>query len=70
MEQLPSLFSLIKAGDRVTIVTRHGQKRAGRAVMKNRTYDCWVLNMGGKHGTPALATPSNVIKVTRPRNTK
>lgn len=53
----------IRAGDRVTIVNRFGQKRTGRAVMPG---PCgWVLNMGGAHGTPAIADASNIVRVTR-----
>jgi len=58
------LFDQIKAGSRVTIVTPQGQKRTGRAVMYNRQYDTWVLNMGGKHGTPGIASDKNVVKVS------
>lgn len=50
-------------GDRVTIVTPHGQTRTGRAVMKG-PYG-WVLNMGGPHGTPAVATDRNIVRVVR-----
>lgn len=56
-----SLIGLIKPGALVTIVTPQGQKQLGRAVMKG-PYG-WVLNMGGKHGTPAVATEDNIIKV-------
>lgn len=51
----------IKAGDRATIVNRFGQKRTGRATLKGP--HGWVLNMGGKHGTPAIAEPANIVKV-------
>lgn len=23
----------------------------------------WVLNMGGKHGTPGIATPESIVKI-------
>ena len=54
-------FPLIKVGSRVTIVNRFGQERTGRAVMRGP--HGWVLNMGGRHGTPAVATEDNVTKV-------
>ncbi len=54
-------FSTIKPGCRVTIVTPQYQQRTGRAVMRGPAG--WVLNMGGKHGTPGIATESNVIMV-------
>ena len=53
----------IKAGDRVTIVNRFGQQRTGRAVMRGPAG--WVLNMGGAHGTPAIACDENIVRVTR-----
>lgn len=55
------LTGLIRAGALVTIVNRFGQKSVGRAVMRGP--HGWVLNMGGRHGTPAIATAENVIKV-------
>lgn len=58
-----TLFSQIKNSSKVTIVTPRGSKLTGRAVMFNPDYQCWVLNLGGKHGTPGLASESNVIAV-------
>ena len=58
----------IKMGDRVTIVNRFGQQRTGRAVMPS-SHGGWVLNMGGRHGTPELADNSNITKVV-PKRTK
>ena len=60
------LYDAIRAGDRVTIVNRFGQQRTGRAVMRGPAG--WVLNMGGPHGTPAIAHPDNVTKVSARRN--
>lgn len=54
-------FHDIKPGDRVTIKTPHGQEISGRAVMKGPAG--WVLNLGGAHGRPGIATPENVVKV-------
>lgn len=65
-EDIPRLFDQIKSGDNVTILTPQNQQRTGRAVMRHRTHEFWTLNMGGSHGTPALASPDNVIKVVRP----
>lgn len=59
------LFDAIRPGDRVTIVNRFGQQRAGRCVMKFPGHA--VLNMGGKHGTPAIASELNVVKVRKAR---
>lgn len=58
-------FDQIKASDRVTIRNRFGQTRTGRAVMRGP--HGWVLNMGGRYGTPDIATPTNVTKITRPK---
>ncbi len=63
---MAGLVSSIKHGDRVTILNRLGQKRTGKAVMKSSDGGC-VLNMGGSHGTPALAYNDNIVKVTRGR---
>jgi hypothetical protein len=56
-----SLFSKIRKGDRVTILTPQGQERSGRAVMRGPAG--WVLNMGGAHGTPGIASDRNVVRV-------
>lgn len=61
------MFTTIKPGDRVTIETKHGQKITGRAIMFNCAFKSWVLNTGGAHGTPSLATAANTIKVTPAR---
>lgn len=53
----------ISHGDRVTIINRFGQKSSGRAVMKG-PYG-WVLNMGGRYGTPAIANENNIVKVVK-----
>ena len=69
MMQTQNIIDIIEAGDRVTIVNRFGVERTGRAVMRNRQYDSWVLNMGGPHGTPGIATNDNVTKVNKRRKT-
>ena len=56
-----SILDAIRAGDRVTISNRFGQQHSGRAVMRGP--HGWVLNMGGKHGTPAIADDSNIVRV-------
>ena len=61
----PVDFDAIGAGDRVTIRTPQGQERTGRAVMYGPAG--WVLNMGGPHGTPGIASPSNVVRVKKAR---
>ncbi len=56
-----NLLDAIRAGDRVTIANRFGQNRTGRAVMRGPAG--WVLNMGGPHGTPAIAELENIVAV-------
>jgi len=58
-----TLYDQIKVRDRVTIVDRFGKEHTGRAVMLGPAG--WVLNMGGKHGTPAIASPENVTRVAK-----
>ena len=60
LEPLP-LIQKIRPQSKVTIITLHGKKMTGRAVMKGSAG--WVLNMGGKYGTPAIATNNNIIAV-------
>jgi len=54
-----SVVEAIRAGDTVIIVDRFGARRSGRAVMRGP--HGWVLNMGGKHGTPAVASEANIV---------
>lgn len=55
------MYEDIKVGSRVQFVTPQGQKFSGKAVMKG-TYG-WVLNAGGRHGTPKVVTKSNFVKI-------
>lgn len=65
------MLDKIKAGTKVTIRVYAGMGRngaeytakTGRAVMRGP--HGWVLNMGGKHGTPAIANADNIIQVGR-----
>jgi hypothetical protein len=59
------LYDSIGPRDKVTIVNRFGQQHTGRVVMRGPAG--WVLNMGGRYGTPAIATPENVTKVVKSR---
>jgi hypothetical protein len=62
----------IKHGDLVTILVpaglgRNGQEwkpATGRAVMHSSNGG-WVLNMGGKHGTPGIATQENTVQINK-----
>ena len=57
------LLKVIRHGDKVVIKTPQGQERKGKAVMYNRQYNSWVLNMGGAHGTPGIASEKNIVSV-------
>jgi hypothetical protein len=57
----------ISVGDRITIVNRFGQQSTGRVVMRSTYPGSWVLNMGGRYGTPGIATPQNIVKVQKAR---
>lgn len=59
--QAHAAFDAIRPGSRVTIVNRFHQEHSGKAVMRGP--HGWVLNMGGAHGTPAIATPDNIVRV-------
>jgi len=63
------MIEKIQHGSRVTIVDRFGKKHTGTAVMRSSQPGAWVLNMGGKHGTPGIASAENVVKVST-RNPK
>lgn len=71
-----SLIDSIRPGDLVSILVpagigRDGQEwreATGRAVFRG-THG-WVLNMGGAHGTPGVATAENVTRVRCDRRQK
>lgn len=71
-----ALLANLIPGDRVTIlrpagIGRNGQEWAeatGRVVMADRTNLTATLNMGGRYGTPGVATEANIIRATRPAN--
>lgn len=62
----------IRAGDRVTCLIHAGigrngpekKEKVGKAVMRS-AHNGWVLNGGGRHGTPVLVDESNFVKATR-----
>ena len=65
-----SAFSTIEVGSRVTITVPAGRNLdgtvdtkavTGRAVMRGPAG--WVINIGGAHGTPKVATPENLVRV-------
>lgn len=56
------MLSLVRPGDSVTILTPHGSRLTGKAVMRSAVGG-WVLNGGGRHGTPLLADDRNTVGV-------
>ncbi len=54
----------VRHGDRVTIRTPQGQEATGRVngLLITRGSHC-VLNMGGKHGRPAIASDENIVSI-------
>jgi len=70
-EAADKLIAQIRPGDTVWFVNRFGfgKSGCGRAVMSNPVG--WVLNMGGRHGTPQVVTADNITAVpNRWRNKK
>lgn len=75
MKPAASWVDIISAGDHVTILVpngigRDGQEwaqRTGRAVMRS-AHGGWVLNMGGRYGTPGLADDRNIVNVRKARS--
>lgn len=53
----------IEPGDRVTIRNAQGREHSGRAQLVYDTHT--VLDGGGAHGTPLIATASNIVRVTK-----
>ena len=69
-----ALLDTIRPGDRVTIKVPNGigrngidwKNKTGVAVMRGPVG--WVLDMGGRYGTPGVATDKNLVKVRKGRN--
>ena len=64
-------FSTIRPGDSVTIMVYAGmgregaewKQKSGRAVFYGD--HGWVLDMGGRYGTPGIATLTNTVSIRR-----
>jgi len=52
-------YEEIMVGDRLEFLTPQGQTRKGRVVMLGK-YG-FVVNCGGKYGTPAVVTEKNYV---------
>mgnify|MGYP004250893793 FL=1 len=62
------MFKEIQVGDSVTMSTPQGQEVRGKAVMKGP--HGWVINVGGRFGTPKVVNENNFIKMRKGRNRK
>ena len=62
------MFKDIQVGDSVTMSTPQGQVLNGKAVMKG-PYG-WVINVGGRHGTPRGVHENNFVKMRKGKNRK
>ena len=62
------MYTDIHIGDTVYFSTPHTQEMKGRAVMKGPAG--WVVNAGGKHGTPRVVSERNFIRLRKGRNRK
>ena len=62
------MFKDIHIGDSVTMMTPQGQELRGKAVMKGP--HGWVMNTGGRHGTPRVVSESNFVRMRKGRNRK
>jgi len=67
-----AILATVRAGDRVTMLVPNGIGRngvewkavTGRAVMPS-AHGGWVLNLGGRFGTPGVVDDSNFVKVVK-----
>ena len=62
------MFKEIQVGDSVTMSTPQGQEVRGKAVMKGP--HGWVINIGGRFGTPKVVNENNFIKMRKGGNRK
>ena len=62
------MFKDIQIGDSVTMSTPQGNLLNGKAVMKGP--NGWVINVGGRHGTPRIVHENNFIKMRKGKKRK
>ena len=62
------MFKEIQVGDTVYFSTPHSKELKGKAVMKGP--HGWVINIGGRFGTPKVVNENNFIKMRKGRNRK
>ena len=71
-ELAQQILDSVRPGDMVTIMVpagmgREGQewKEASGKIVMRSSHGGWVLNMGGKHGTPGVADVNNIVGIFR-----
>jgi hypothetical protein len=65
-------YNDIQVGDRVVCLVHAGigrngpekKEKAGKVVMRS-LHGGWVLNGGGKHGTPVVVDANNFVRASR-----
>jgi hypothetical protein len=55
----------VQPGDRVTYVNYRGTKMSGRVVMRSSQRGSWVVNTGGRYGTPDVVSEEQIISVRK-----
>lgn len=60
------MYSEIQIGDWVTMTTPQGQEIRGKATIQG-PYG-WVINVGGRHGTPRTVHENNFVKMRKGKN--
>lgn len=52
---------MLKAGDRIRFTNPQGQIMTGRVVMPSAFEGGYVVNAGGRYGTPAIVSEKNFV---------
>lgn len=56
----------VHPGDHVKFRDEDGRVRSGKVVMRSE-FGGWVLNLGGRYGTPAVVSEEQIVKTRSPR---
>ena len=62
------MFEDIMMGDTIYFSTPHKDEMKGKAVMKGP--HGWVVNVGGRHGTPRVVHENNFVSMRKGKNRK
>jgi hypothetical protein len=58
----PDSYDDVRPGRRVVYRSYHGSTLRGRVVMRSSYPDAWVVNLGGRYGTPGILTRDTFIR--------